>query len=126
MWFVFHFLKFLTLTTASRLEYKRLVTDYYAKKYLFIKAYNEFYCFKQKRLFASEINEIEAYMAYYAALLGNIKLANTHILRVKEKTPLSLLVEMKICDVRGGMIEELIKYYRESRWDYNIANTGWT
>ncbi len=54
-------------------------------------------------------------MAYYAALLGNIKLANTHILRVKEKTPLSLLVEMKICDVRGGMIEELIKYYRESR-----------
>ncbi len=110
----FHFLKFLTLTTASRLEYKRLITDYYAKKHMFMEAYNEFYYLKQKRLFNSEINEIESYMAYYAALLGNIKLAKTHILRVKKKTPLSLLVEMKICDVRGGMIEEIIKYIEKA------------
>lgn len=107
-------MKFVTLTTASKLEYKRLITDNYEKQYMYINAYNEFYYFNQRKLFDSEKSEIEVYMAYYAALLGNIKLAITHISRVKEKTPLSLLVEMKICDVRGGKIEEISKYIEEA------------
>lgn len=111
----FRIMKFVTLTTASKLEYKRLITDDYANRHLYIDAYNEFYYLSQKRLFDSEKNEIEVYMAYYAALLGNIKLARTHISKVKEKNPLSLLVEMKICDVRGGKTEEIVEYIEEAK-----------
>ena len=110
----FRITKFVTLTTTSKLEYKRLITDYYADQYRYIDAYNEFYHLSQKRLFDYEKSEIEVYMAYYAALLGNIKLARTHISKSKEKSPLSLLVEMKICDVRGGKTEEVIKYIEEA------------
>lgn len=107
-------LKFLTLTTASKLEYKRLITDYYANKYMYMDAYNEFYYLSKNRLFDSEKSEIEIRMAYYAALLGNIKLARSHISKVKEKNPLLFLVEMKVCDVRGGKTEEIIKYIEEA------------
>lgn len=110
----FSLLKFVTLSTASKLEYKRLITDYYADQYRYIDAYNEFYHLSQKRFFDNEKSEMEVHMAYYAALLGNIKLARTHISKIKEKSPLSLLVEMKICDVGGGKTEEIIKYIEEA------------
>lgn len=110
----FHIMKWITLTTASKLEYKRLITDDYANRHLYINAYNELYYWNWNRLFDSEKDEIEIYMAYYAALLGNIKLAKTHISRVKEKSPLSLLVEMKICDIQGGDIEDVIKYIEKA------------
>lgn len=111
----FHILKLATLTTASKLEYKRLITDDYANRHLYKNAYNEFYYLNQNRLFDSEKNEIEIYMAYYAALLGNIKLAKAHISKIKEKSPLSILVEVKICDIQGGDIEEVIKYIDEAQ-----------
>lgn len=110
----FHIMKLVTLTTASKLEYKRLLTDDYANRYLYINAYKEFYCMNQKRLFDSEKDETEIYMAYYAALLGSIKLAKAHISKVKEKSPLSLLVEMKISDIQGGDIQDVIKYIEEA------------
>lgn len=111
----FHIMKLSTLTTASKLEYKRLITDDYANRHLYINAYNEFYYLNQNRLFDFEKDEIEIYMAYYAALLGNIKLAKAHISKIKEKGPLSILVEMKICDIQGGDIEEVIKYIEEAQ-----------
>lgn len=110
----FRILKVATLTTASKLEYKRLITDDYANKHLYIKAYDEFYYMNQKRLFDFEKNEIEIYMAYYAALLGSIRLAKSHISKVKEKSPLSVLVEMIVCDVSSEKSEEVIKYIEEA------------
>ena len=68
----------------------------------------------QKRLFDFEKNEIEIYMAYYAALLGSIRLAKSHISKVKEKSPLSVLVEMIVCDVSSEKSEEVIKYIEEA------------
>lgn len=110
----FCIMKYVSLTTASKIEYKLLLSNYYINRHLYINAYDELYRFNQRRLFDFEKNNIETYLAYYSVLLGNIRLAKTHIERINEKNPLSILVEMISCDISGGKSEEVLGYIDEA------------
>lgn len=106
----FWILKYTTVTTASKLKYKILLADDYANRHLYAKAYNELYHIEQKKLFETEKNDLETYLSYYAALLGSIRLAKAHINQISCKSPMSLLVEITICDVCNGTSEQIMEY----------------